>query len=182
MSDACFISSSISECQGVRQAVVFNILPDGPQQNNSTEHQSGYCVFTQLPAPTSHTSLPMLISCSNTFQARYHILSPDPETQCNSFWPFLYFFMNTLKHHMFSVLCGKEKENYRCHSVQTLPFCSTIAVDMLEVTVQVRRSVTEQKAGGSILGYKPQVVLQCVHRSVSVGQIALQYRRKCSYE
>lgn len=70
---------------------------------------------------------------------------------------------------MFSVLCGNEKENYRCHSVQTLHVCSTIALDMLEVTVQVWRSVTEQMAGGSILGYKPQVVLQCVHRSVNVG-------------
>lgn len=120
-------------------------------------------------------SISLVIVCLHNYQLQPHILlcqcwfpvvtlsmhvilSPDPETQCNSFWPFLYFFMNTLKHHMFSVLCEKVNENYRCHSVQTLHFCSTIALDMLEVTVQVRRSVTEQKAGGSILGYKPQVV------------------------
>lgn len=135
---------------------------------------------------TAH-SISLVIVCLHNYQLQPHI------HLCQCWFPVvtlsrhvIIFFLQILKHsatpfgHFYTsswtlsnITClaffVKRRKRITGVTQSRLNFCSTIALDMLEVTVQVRRSVTEQKARGSILGYKPQVVLQCVHRSVNVG-------------
>lgn len=167
MSDACFISSSISECQHRREyeRLLFSISCQ-IVHNRITAHRISLvivCLHNYQLQPHIHL-------CQCWFPAvtlSRHVIIFFLQIQKHSATPFGHFYTSSWTLSNITCLVFFVEMRKRITDVTQSRLCIFVLL-LLLICLKSRCKFGVQLLN-RWLGYKPQVVLQCVHRSVNVG-------------